>query len=430
VAGLAPDGAGLAAGRGLARPGAWPDAGAAAGAVWGHCRGSGKRPYEVAVDVGGPAFKCSCPSRKIPCKHVLGLLLLWADGEVPVAEVPPFVSDWLQARGERSARPGAPKRSADGAVADPAAREKRVAQRAERIDAGVAELDRWLRDLIRGGLAEAQARPLRAWDETAARLVDAQAPGLAGRVRRLGSLAHSGTGWPDRVLAEAGRLHLATTAWHRRDALDEPAVADLRVVVGWPEETEAVRAAGAVEDRWAVLGQWTSTEDERLRTRRTWLHGMGSGRPALLLAFAPRGGTFEGEHPIGSAWDGRLAFYPGAMPLRAVVAGEPSAAAPFGPRLPGAQDVEAARDTWAAALGANPWLDRWPVALAGAVPVRRGGRWHLADDAGALMALPAGEDPWRLIALSGGAPVDVFGEYDGENLWPLTVVAEERAVIL
>jgi hypothetical protein len=108
------------------------------------------------------------PEPADPCKHVLGLLLLWADGEVPVAEVPPFVSDWLQARGERSARPGAPKRSADGAVADPAAREKHVAPRAERTDAGVAELDRWLRDLIRGGLAEAQARPLRAWDETAA----------------------------------------------------------------------------------------------------------------------------------------------------------------------------------------------------------------------------------------------------------------------
>jgi len=28
-----------------------------------------------------PAFKCSCPSRKFPCKHGLGLLLLYASDQ-------------------------------------------------------------------------------------------------------------------------------------------------------------------------------------------------------------------------------------------------------------------------------------------------------------------------------------------------------------
>jgi SWIM zinc finger len=52
--------------------------------VWGLCAGSGKRPYQTVVDLTGPAYKCSCPSRKFPCKHALALLLNWADDGAPV----------------------------------------------------------------------------------------------------------------------------------------------------------------------------------------------------------------------------------------------------------------------------------------------------------------------------------------------------------
>src|ERR1700740_983313 len=78
VVGLAPDGAAVSAARKLATPASWPAFGCAEGALWGLAQGSGQSPYQVAVDLSGPAYKCSCPSRKIPCKHVLGLLLVWA----------------------------------------------------------------------------------------------------------------------------------------------------------------------------------------------------------------------------------------------------------------------------------------------------------------------------------------------------------------
>lgn len=45
-------------------------------AVWGECKGSGSKPYQVEADLSGPVFKCTCPSRKFPCKHSLALLLL------------------------------------------------------------------------------------------------------------------------------------------------------------------------------------------------------------------------------------------------------------------------------------------------------------------------------------------------------------------
>src|SRR3954470_4798660 len=82
------------AGRGLARPGPWSQTGHDERAVWGLCKGSGARPYQTQADLTGPAWKCSCPSRKVPCKHALALLLLLAGGAVPAGEPPEWVREW------------------------------------------------------------------------------------------------------------------------------------------------------------------------------------------------------------------------------------------------------------------------------------------------------------------------------------------------
>ncbi|WP_211273319.1 SWIM zinc finger family protein, partial [Streptomyces hirsutus] len=82
VLALAPDTASRRAGSRLGAAGPWSGAGSSGeGALWGLCKGSGSKPYRTVVDladVSGPAYECSCPSRKFPCKHALGLLLLWA----------------------------------------------------------------------------------------------------------------------------------------------------------------------------------------------------------------------------------------------------------------------------------------------------------------------------------------------------------------
>ena len=80
VLALAPDAPSQRAAHSLASGRAWPLTGAAEpGALWGECRGSAAGPYRTVVDLAGPAYRCSCPSRKFPCKHALALLLLWAE---------------------------------------------------------------------------------------------------------------------------------------------------------------------------------------------------------------------------------------------------------------------------------------------------------------------------------------------------------------
>ncbi|WP_199816272.1 SWIM zinc finger family protein, partial [Streptomyces sp. NRRL F-4428] len=206
VLALAPDDASRKAGGRLGGAGPWSQiGGSASGSVWGLCKGSGSNPYRTVVDLTGPAYKCSCPSRKFPCKHALGLLLLWsAEGVGEPGEAPDWAAQWLADRAAKAARTAS---GTTGPVDQEAAR-RRAERRAARVGAGVTELEQRLADLLRGGLAGQEHTGYAAWEETAARMVDAQAPGLAGRVRELGTIPSCGPGWPARMLEEAALLHL------------------------------------------------------------------------------------------------------------------------------------------------------------------------------------------------------------------------------
>ena len=110
VLALAPRPSSLTAAQPLAVPGRWVGAGCNTRAVWGRCTGSSAEPYECVVDHVGVAFRCSCPSRLLPCKHLLALLLLWARGQVAEGEVPSFAAAAvaLWAAKQRAAESAAP----------------------------------------------------------------------------------------------------------------------------------------------------------------------------------------------------------------------------------------------------------------------------------------------------------------------------------
>lgn len=291
VLALAPDEASRKAGGRLGSAGPWSGAGCdGSGAVWGLCKGSGSKPYQTVVDTTGPAYKCSCPSRKFPCKHALGLLLLRASDEAVLgpAEVPDWAGEWLDSRRRRAAQKADPAgggaAGAGAGPSDPAAARRRAERRAERITGGAQELEQRLTDLLRGGLAAADQSGYGLWEETAARMVDAQAPGLAGRVRELGAIPASGPGWPVRLLEECALLHLLDTAWLGIDRLPEPLAATVRTRVGLTASADGP----LVRDHWLVLAQY-DTPDGKIVTRRIWLYGKDSGRTALLLSFGAAG---------------------------------------------------------------------------------------------------------------------------------------------
>jgi SWIM zinc finger len=435
---LAPDTASAKAGRSLATANRWQNVGQNDRALWGECQGSGAKPYQTVIDLNEPAFKCSCPSRKFPCKHALGLFLLVANqsaiGRTATA-VPEWAAEWLTKRDQQAQRKSEAAKKAEQEP-DEATLARRASQKAKRsldreakVVAGLKELELWLRDLLRHGLASAQTRSFDYWEQMAARLIDAQAPGVARRVRDLSWVPQSGDGWIEQLLAKVGSLFLLLKAFERIETLSAATQADVRSAIGWSIKEEELPEENVVADEWLVLGQRT-TGEEGLRVRRTWLWGQHSAKDALVLEFAAPGQHLALNLLPGTKTEAELIFYPSNYPLRAALKKRANTTRSL-KEIPGYSTSEQLLMTYAGVLALNPWVEAIPTPLQTVVPVRRGEEWFARDSNGRLLSLRL--EPmsgWKLMALSGSYPITIFGEWNGRSLLPISVWADGRHVEL
>lgn len=412
---LAPDRASVAAARRLAAPGPWSRTGATGDLLWGRCQGSGATPYEVTIELDGPVLRCSCPSRKQPCKHGLALLLRWvlADGHLPHdADAPAATTG----RG----RPRSPTAdvATSTAAPDPEAQARRAERRAQLMTDGLAELERWLTDLVRDGLAAARHQPYAFWDTAAARLVDAQVPGLARRIRDMPGQLVGREDWADHLLAEVGRWYLAVRTWPARAALDQADQADLRTYLGWARPAEEVLAGDRLHDRWLVLGVRRS-EDGPLVEQRTWLQGLGGGEVGMVLDFAGGGAVLQTAQVVGSVVEAAVARYPGHIPARLRFVGDPVAAGRAAPR--DATDLGGAVRQTADQLAANPWASRTCVVLDRASLVVADAQTAVVGVDGARLPV-VDVDRLGALAVTGGHPVTLVCELERGHLRPLSAL--------
>jgi hypothetical protein len=424
---LAPDAASAKAGQGLATARKWQTLGADEQTAWGLCQGSGKDPYQTQIDLTEPAFRCSCPSRKFPCKHGLGLFLTLATQPEAFKEKQPpdWVVEWMASRAKRAEKQV--KSEAGEKIVDEAAQARRAASREAKVTTGLQELELWLRDIARGGLAAAQSQPSQFWERTAARLVDAQAPGVARLARKMADVAASGEGWDSRLLERMGKLYLLIEGFKRVNDLPSATQVDIRALIGWTQNQEELSLETGVRDRWTILGQRVEEED-RLRAQRIWLWGEQSGRAALILHFAHAQQPLDASFITGSVVEAELVFFPSAHPLRAIV--KQRHGAPESPeRISGYAKIIDAHKAFLDAMTANPWLEKFPMPLLNVTPLRRGDSWFVRDaEDRALKLAPHFEFGWTMLALSGGHKIDIFGEWDGDHLWPLSAFVEGRFV--
>jgi hypothetical protein len=431
VEALAPDQGALDAARKLLKPGLWPTlAEDGSGLIWGECQGSGATPYRVCVAELDAGYKCSCPSRKFPCKHALALMWLRADGRTAFAAgtPPDWVRDWLARRRGPSDAATAPvvAKASIAAIAeaedapDPkaearaaAARERNRADREASIAAGLDDLDTWLSDQIDKGLAGFAAQAVAGCRTIAQRLVDAKASGLAARLDALPSrlFACPDADRPRRALEALGQMHLLAEAYRRQHILPPVLKADVRQAAGWTVTREALLADASAErmtGRWTVWAARSEIQPDRLRRLETWLYGQG--RFAVLIDFVPVAtGAAAGGFAVGDAFDAELVFYPSPVPLRALLVRQTSGAQPGGTLdLPDA-GLGAALDGYETALAGRPWLDDYPLAFRGA-QVRRSGEGTYVCGGGLALPLAEAQDgaAWALLRA---------GEIDGAGLW-------------
>ncbi|MEM7715647.1 MAG: SWIM zinc finger family protein [Cyanobacteria bacterium P01_A01_bin.68] len=426
---LAPDASSAKNAITLATSRKWSSLGCNEKAVWGDFQGSGKNPYNTQIDLTEPAFKCTCPSRKFPCKHAIALFLLFVnEKQLFTQNSPPArVSDWLEARSQRTVKKEEKLKTEEKTKkeVDPEAQAKRAAKRFQKVTGGMQDLEVWLRDLVSNGLAAAQERPYSFWDDAAARLVDAQASGVARLVREMGSISHSGTGWQERLLSQLGRVYLLIEAFKRLESLSIPVQADIRTQIGFSQNQQELSTQSGVNDSWLILGQ-SLAEEDRLKIQRNWLLGKQTQQKALILNFAHGSQPLDISLVPGSCINAELVFFESAYPLRAIVKTREEAVTQID-TMPGYSNISNMIKEYSQALAKNPWIEQFPAPIRGVIPIKQNNQWFIRDEDKHLVPVKSiFKNNWQLLALSGGYPIDIFGEWDGEYFLPVSVWGDNR----
>lgn len=427
---MAPDQSALKAAAGLLKPKHWPVRARAGRLIWGECQGSGANPYRVAADIEDPGSKCTCPSRKFPCKHALALMWMFVDDAKPFPEgaTPDWVQEWMGRR-RKSTLPTASSgaKSLDIAAApepasapDPEAEAKRrhaaqrrAAETRASVRAATEDLELWVADQLRTGLGGFLAAVGERCRRIAARLVDAKAAALASRIdempsRLLGLPAEERI---DAVIAELGKLVLLARAWR-----SNPRAPDLRREIITAETREDILAGDAairVTSHWEVLGERILTRRDGLVSHSAWLLNLQPSAPrfAVLLDFFPASaGRRRGAFLAGDRFVAELAFYPAPVPLRAIIVTRQDTQAPADPWPAATPDPFA---EYAAQLLDAPWLIELPLLLpAGRLCLDAGGRPWWQSAAGVSAPLREMPPPMAL-----GASIEqAAGLWDGARL--------------
>ena len=411
IARLAPDAASLKAANGLTNPGKWPLLHASDQALWGHCQGSGKNPYQTAVDLREPAFKCSCPSRKFPCKHGLALLLLHAQRSelFTPGEAPDWLNSWLEKRSQNQEAKAAKAAKADAAP-DPAAQQKRQDARRKKAAAGLADLQLWLDDILRNGLVALRGALRERCRDMARRMIDAQLGGIAAELQAIGELPADAQ---EQCFYRLSRLNLLAENFARLDELPPEAQAETSARLGFPVAKETVLAGAAIPGLWWHIGTVIS-EIDRGEAHAHWLYDASSQRFAYILDFIIRGAPTALPSVLhGKVYAGELCYYPGIHNLRALAKTWEAVAPP--PLAPAAHGIAPAIETAQQAYAGNPLLNHYPLRVDNVRLARRDNALALSDGTHALPLALSENDRLRLLASSGGTAFSAFLLYEYET---------------
>ncbi len=382
---LAPDQASLKAAAKLLKPSNWPLKETDGDYIWAECQGSGANPYRVIFDLRDRGYKCTCPSRKFPCKHMLAMGMIYAEapGDFLTGALPGWGAEWIgrrrtvpsskapdgnsdaakPAKNLRAAFDDAPKEVLDPkkAAAQEAARATRAAQTKAAQMAGMAELEDWISDNLSLGLPQVLSNLGDRFRTIAARMADAKAPGLSGRLdevpERIMSLPDAARA--DALIEELGKLVLLSRA-----AQSDPQPVGLPRLISNAEARNALlQDAAAVRHRaiWQVIATHTRSRKDGLISYSSWLLCLvAAPRQAQLLDFVPAAQGKQGAgFSVGDVFDGDVCYYPSGLPVRAVIAERSTAdiRVDWGAPQIGF-DAQVSR-----AVATEPWMQDIPVLL-------------------------------------------------------------------
>jgi hypothetical protein len=410
---LAPNSLILGKANSLSKAEIWEQTGSLDQYLWGKSNVGGTKTYATLVDQEKPAFYCDCQSREQSCRHVIALLLLHNKYAklFPEQALPPWAEGLQQQPPKQSSEEEKTQREM--------AKNARVEKRLELMKGGVYELEKWLIDLTQQGLSILTAQDDTFWSHFASKMVDAKLGGIARRIRGISSLLQE-EDWHVHILEVFAQLFLFVQSFKQLDTLPEDMQEDILTMAGMSRKQDVLFSRTGIKDHWLIVGI-AESEEENLRSRKTYLIGEHTGRVAYLLDFAWGRQAYDYHWKIGYTIDGEAIFYPGSYPLRIVIKSPRVSKRSF--KLSVAYNSLAHfADGFAKAIAANPWISSFPCVLTNMnVHVHDEKLWLVdADHKGIL--LPDSTASWSLMAVSKGKPLTIFGEWDAIYFYPIAVI--------
>ena len=133
---------------------------------------------------------------------------------------------------------------------------------------------------------------------------------------------------------------------------------------------------------------------------------------------------------MGTEFKGELIYYPGTYPLRAIVKRQQPATAEI-TDFTRATTIHQFMEQYTVAVAGNPWLLDFPAVLSEVTPIIEKDQLYVVDKAQhQIPVLDKKLMGWKLLALSGGTPISIFGEWTGTVLVPLSACVNGRFVEL
>ena len=420
---LAPNNLILERAKSLSSKESWEKTGSNGFFLWGQCKSSGLKLYQVAIDFHNKKFRCNCQSSDNPCRHALALLFFLHKhvDDMLIEENPPnWVTDLLL---QAASAP-----TTEEQVLRKENQEKRFGKRLEEMQSGVEELELWLLDMIQHGLSEISHQDATYWELFAAKMQDAKLGGIARRIRRMPTLLEK-ENWHEYLLKELSQLYLFVQSYKQFPALPELIQEEILTVAGVNRKRAELLEQEGVKDHWLVLSVILEMED-KLFSRKTYMLGSKSGQIALVLDYNYGIPKFDLNWQIGSAFSAELIFYPSPYPLRALVKKHLSSSASLD-IVAKYTDIETFAYAYANAIATNPWLPSFPCLLADVYIVKKEQLLLLADSKGySIPLLMEGRAAWSLLAVSVGQTFTVFGEWNDHYFRPMTILKDGRVISL
>lgn len=309
---LAPDTEAVQAARGLIRKQAFLQPGVSADGTWllAECQGSGNQPYDVSIDladVSQPTFRCSCPSRKFPCKHSLGLLLLYASSPDQFKPREPS-SDLIAKREKKAVRA---EKQAEKATTPRKVNKAALAKKTSTQRDGLDLLEKLVVDLVNAGQWYESSR-LDTIQRQAKQLSDAYLPGAMHDLNSLVLLGRDPQIGDDERLARGAELiaRLWTAVRKGRAYLEEKLSGDesqaeadalIEDVLGKTWQLAELKEKGYFKTNLSLLELAFETTDSQARRERIEISHvveLNDGTIYQAIAYRPfKGMQFIPEQP-------------------------------------------------------------------------------------------------------------------------------------